>query len=102
VWGKYSCYQCGCIWGGRFFEAFLYLLVFFPLNNADCGENYYKVILKISSSSLFKNKHFLCLAAQKNNHHFESEQEEKKSLIYQFSPFYTGNISVFQQCYMFD
>ncbi|XP_004463965.1 gamma-glutamyl hydrolase [Dasypus novemcinctus] len=40
--------------------------------------------------------------ARKNNHHFDSQEEEKKALIYQFRPIYTGNISSFQQSYMFD
>nr|XP_048276334.1 gamma-glutamyl hydrolase [Myodes glareolus] len=45
---------------------------------------------------------FLVSEARKNNHHYENEFEEMKSLIYQFQPVYTGNISSFQQCYMFD
>lgn len=45
---------------------------------------------------------FLVSEARKNNHRYENEFEEMKSLIYQFSPVYTGNISSFQQCYMFD
>lgn len=45
---------------------------------------------------------FLVSEARKNNHHYENEFEEMKSLIYQFYPVYTGNISSFQQCYMFD
>ncbi|XP_018888412.4 gamma-glutamyl hydrolase isoform X1 [Gorilla gorilla gorilla] len=45
---------------------------------------------------------FFVNEARKNNHHFKSESEEEKALIYQFSPIYTGNISSFQQCYIFD
>ncbi|XP_050001145.1 gamma-glutamyl hydrolase [Alexandromys fortis] len=45
---------------------------------------------------------FLVSEARKNNQRYENEFEEMKSLIYQFSPVYTGNISSFQQCYMFD
>ncbi|XP_010358670.1 gamma-glutamyl hydrolase [Rhinopithecus roxellana] len=45
---------------------------------------------------------FFVNEARKNNHHFQSESEEEKALIYQFSPVYTGNISSFQQCYIFD
>eukprot|EP00069_Balaena_mysticetus_P011561 bmy_01351T0 len=42
------------------------------------------------------------LRARKNNHHFESDVEEGKALIYQYRPVYTGNISSFQQSYIFD
>lgn len=45
---------------------------------------------------------FLISEAQKNDHHFENELEETESLIYQFFPVYTGNISSFQQAYMFN
>ncbi|XP_032326069.1 gamma-glutamyl hydrolase [Camelus ferus] len=45
---------------------------------------------------------FFVAEARKNNHHFESDVEEGKALIYQFSPVYTGNISSFQQTYIFD
>ncbi|XP_021573766.1 gamma-glutamyl hydrolase [Carlito syrichta] len=45
---------------------------------------------------------FFVNEARKSNHHFKYESEEEKALIYQFRPVYTGNISSFQQCYMFD
>ncbi|CAO2580225.1 Gamma-glutamyl hydrolase [Lemmus lemmus] len=45
---------------------------------------------------------FFVSEARKNNHHYENELKETESLIYQFSPVYTGNISSFQQCYMFN
>ncbi|XP_045416653.1 gamma-glutamyl hydrolase [Lemur catta] len=45
---------------------------------------------------------FFVNEARKNNHHFASESEEQKALIYQFYPVFTGNISSFQQCYIFD
>ncbi|EHB09195.1 Gamma-glutamyl hydrolase, partial [Heterocephalus glaber] len=45
---------------------------------------------------------FFVSEARKNNHHFESQSEEEKSLIYQHSPIYTGNVSLFEQCYMFN
>ncbi|XP_028636326.1 gamma-glutamyl hydrolase [Grammomys surdaster] len=44
---------------------------------------------------------FFISEARKNDHHFENLHEETNSLIYQFSPVYTGNISSFQQSYMF-
>lgn len=44
---------------------------------------------------------FFVSEARKNNHHFESESKEKSSLIYQFSPIYTENVALFQQCYVF-
>ncbi|KFO25979.1 gamma-glutamyl hydrolase [Fukomys damarensis] len=45
---------------------------------------------------------FFVSEARKNNHHFESQSKEEMSLIYQHSPIYTGNVSLFQQCYMFN
>ncbi|XP_007168627.1 gamma-glutamyl hydrolase [Balaenoptera acutorostrata] len=45
---------------------------------------------------------FFVAEARKNNHHFESDVEEGKALIYQYRPVYTGNISSFQQSYIFD
>ncbi|KAM8787192.1 gamma-glutamyl hydrolase isoform 2-T2 [Rhynchonycteris naso] len=45
---------------------------------------------------------FFVSEARKNDHHFESDVEENKALIYQFHPVYTGNISSFQQSYMFN
>ncbi|XP_049709983.1 gamma-glutamyl hydrolase [Elephas maximus indicus] len=45
---------------------------------------------------------FFVSEARKNNHHFESEDEERAALIYQFHPIYTGNFSSFQQSYIFD
>ncbi|ELV09850.1 Gamma-glutamyl hydrolase [Tupaia chinensis] len=49
-----------------------------------------------------KTEFISTVEARKNNHHFESKAEEKEALIYQFHPVYTGNISSFQQCYIFD
>nr|XP_004653382.1 gamma-glutamyl hydrolase [Jaculus jaculus] len=45
---------------------------------------------------------FFVSEARRSSHHFQSPLEENGSLIYHFSPVYTGNISSFQQCYMFD
>ncbi|KAI5763554.1 GGH protein [Gulo gulo luscus] len=45
---------------------------------------------------------FFVAEARKNSHQFESEVEENEALIYQFRPVYTGNISSFQQSYIFD
>ncbi|XP_077022976.1 gamma-glutamyl hydrolase [Tamandua tetradactyla] len=45
---------------------------------------------------------FFVNEARKNSHHFDSQEEEKEALIYQFCPTYTGNISSFQQSYMFN
>lgn len=76
-----------------------------PVNSSDLRKNYYKVVFWKSCQQIFflkKNEHYFSLAARKNNHHYENEFEEMKSLIYQFYPVYTGNISSFQQCYMFD
>lgn len=45
---------------------------------------------------------FFVSEARKNSHRFDSETEEEEALIYQFHPVYTGNISSFQQSYMFN
>lgn len=45
---------------------------------------------------------FFVSEAQKNHHRFDSPSEEKEALIYHYRPIYTGSISSFQQCYMFD
>ncbi|XP_036194245.1 gamma-glutamyl hydrolase [Myotis myotis] len=45
---------------------------------------------------------FFVSEARKNGHHFQSDVEEKEALIYQFHPVYTGNISQFQQSYIFN
>ncbi|KAM7075836.1 gamma-glutamyl hydrolase [Molossus nigricans] len=45
---------------------------------------------------------FFVSEARKNGHHFESDVEENEALIYQFHPVYTGNISSFQQSYIFN
>nr|XP_043873125.1 gamma-glutamyl hydrolase-like isoform X1 [Solea senegalensis] len=39
--------------------------------------------------------------ARKNFHRFESEEEERKALIYNYSPVYTGPVSGFEQTYYF-
>lgn len=44
---------------------------------------------------------FFVSEARKNSHHFESDVEEDEALIYQYRPIYTGNISSFQQSYIF-
>lgn len=45
---------------------------------------------------------FFVSEARKNTHRFESEAEEAAALIYHFHPVYTGNISSFQQSYIFN
>ncbi|KAL1776046.1 gamma-glutamyl hydrolase [Sigmodon hispidus] len=55
-----------------------------------------------SVKTAFYLAEFFVSEARKNNHHYVNEFEELESLIYQFAPVYTGNISSFQQCYMFD
>ncbi|XP_056155611.1 gamma-glutamyl hydrolase [Lampris incognitus] len=44
---------------------------------------------------------FLVNEARKSLHRFGSEEEEKKVLIYNFSPVYTGKKSAFEQVYYF-
>ncbi|XP_041817142.1 gamma-glutamyl hydrolase isoform X2 [Chelmon rostratus] len=44
---------------------------------------------------------FFVSEARKNFHKFESEEEERKALIYNYSPVYTGPNSSFEQVYYF-
>jgi gamma-glutamyl hydrolase len=44
---------------------------------------------------------FFVNEARLSQHKFETPEEETASLIYNYSPFYTGNISNFEQCYIF-
>lgn len=55
-----------------------------------------------SSPAKGLNLVLICLhTARKNMHQFESEEAEKKALIYNYNPVYTGDVSVFQQKYFF-
>ncbi|XP_053915844.1 gamma-glutamyl hydrolase isoform X3 [Cuculus canorus] len=42
------------------------------------------------------------MEARKSLHCYPSEEEETKELIYNYTPFYTGTFSAFQQTYFFD
>ncbi|XP_076617072.1 gamma-glutamyl hydrolase-like [Chaetodon auriga] len=44
---------------------------------------------------------FIVSEARKNSHKFESDADENKALIYNYSPVYTGPNSVFEQIYYF-
>lgn len=44
---------------------------------------------------------FFVSEARKSFHRFESEEEESKALIYNYSPVYTGAKSIFEQIYFF-
>ncbi|XP_037613081.1 gamma-glutamyl hydrolase isoform X2 [Sebastes umbrosus] len=44
---------------------------------------------------------FFVNEARKNFHRFESEEEERKALIYNYNPVYTGDRRVFEQIYFF-
>ncbi|XP_036623791.1 gamma-glutamyl hydrolase [Trichosurus vulpecula] len=50
----------------------------------------------------FYMAYFFVNEARKSHHYFASEAEEAKELIYNYNPVFTGNASVFQQCYFFD
>ncbi|XP_069702027.1 gamma-glutamyl hydrolase-like [Periplaneta americana] len=50
-------------------------------------------------SQFFAN--FFVNEARKNNHKFDNEMEERKHLIYNYPLVYTGNLTVFEQCYVF-
>ncbi|XP_074134866.1 gamma-glutamyl hydrolase isoform X2 [Sminthopsis crassicaudata] len=52
--------------------------------------------------SSFHMAYFFVNEARKSHHHFASEAEEAKALIYNYTPVFTGNTSLFQQCYFFD
>ncbi|NWZ20809.1 GGH hydrolase, partial [Asarcornis scutulata] len=45
---------------------------------------------------------FFVNEARKSLHRFPSEDEERKELIYNYTPIYTGTFSSFQQAYFFD
>ena len=44
---------------------------------------------------------FFSLTARKNFHKFEDEEVEKRALIYNYNPVYTGNSFAFEQTYYF-
>ncbi|XP_061569368.1 gamma-glutamyl hydrolase [Cololabis saira] len=44
---------------------------------------------------------FFVSEARKNFHRFESKEEESKVLIYNYNPVYTGDVSAFEQIYLF-
>ena len=44
---------------------------------------------------------FFVNQARLNQHKFASPEEESASLIYNFTPVYTGSVSSFEQCYFF-
>ena len=44
---------------------------------------------------------FFVNEARLSNHKFQTPEEENASLIYNYSPVYTGNMSNFEQCYIF-
>ncbi|PIK56471.1 putative gamma-glutamyl hydrolase-like isoform X3 [Apostichopus japonicus] len=44
---------------------------------------------------------FIVSEARKSNHSFSSQEEEQKALIYNYQPFYTGDIYIMEQCYVF-
>ncbi|XP_027733217.1 gamma-glutamyl hydrolase-like [Vombatus ursinus] len=50
----------------------------------------------------FYMAYFFVNEARKSHHHFASKDEEAKELIYNYSPVFTGDKSLFQQCYFFD
>ncbi|KAM6971634.1 gamma-glutamyl hydrolase [Tautogolabrus adspersus] len=57
-----------------------------------------------SSSAIkttFYMAEFFVNEARKNLHRFDSEEDEKKALIYNYSPVYTESRSVFEQIYYF-
>ena len=44
---------------------------------------------------------FLLSTARKSSHTFANKEEEDSSLIYNYSPTYTGEVSNFEQVYIF-
>ena len=45
---------------------------------------------------------FFVNEARYSTHKFESEKEERAALIYNYNPIFTGNVSNFEQCYVFN
>ncbi|XP_053302095.1 gamma-glutamyl hydrolase isoform X2 [Pleuronectes platessa] len=50
----------------------------------------------------FYSGSFFVSEARKSTHRFPSQEEEERALIYNFSPIFTGNGSIFMQIYYFD
>lgn len=44
---------------------------------------------------------FIVSEARKSSHSFSSPEEEQKALIYNYQPYYTGDIYIMEQCYVF-
>uniref|UniRef100_A0A3Q3W8L1 folate gamma-glutamyl hydrolase n=1 Tax=Mola mola TaxID=94237 RepID=A0A3Q3W8L1_MOLML len=51
--------------------------------------------------STFYMSEFFVSEARKNTHGFQSQEEENKALIYQYSPVYMGSAGSFEQIYFF-
>ncbi|XP_072460775.1 gamma-glutamyl hydrolase [Notamacropus eugenii] len=52
--------------------------------------------------SSFYMAYFFVNEARKSHHHFASEEEAAEELIYNYTPVFTGNKTLFEQCYFFD
>uniref|UniRef100_A0A452UE25 Gamma-glutamyl hydrolase n=1 Tax=Ursus maritimus TaxID=29073 RepID=A0A452UE25_URSMA len=70
--------------------------------NFTMNEELKKFFNVLTTNTDGKTEFISTMEARKNGHHFESDVEENEALIYQFRPVYTGNISAFQQSYIFD
>ncbi|XP_043845431.1 gamma-glutamyl hydrolase-like [Dromiciops gliroides] len=55
----------------------------------------------LAIKSSFYMADFFVNEARKSHHHFASKKEESEALIYNYTPVFTGNNSLFQQCYFF-
>uniref|UniRef100_A0A8C3WDL5 Gamma-glutamyl hydrolase n=1 Tax=Catagonus wagneri TaxID=51154 RepID=A0A8C3WDL5_9CETA len=72
------------------------------VKNFTMNENLKKFFNVLTTNTDGNIEFISTMEARKNSHHFESDVEESKALIYQFRPVYTGNISSFQQSYVFN
>ncbi|XP_033630319.1 gamma-glutamyl hydrolase-like [Asterias rubens] len=80
----------------------IYGLAFHPEKNCfewtfDCIDHSEDVI---KVTQYFAN--FIVSEARKSNHAFSSEAEANSFLIYQYTPVYTGNLTIFEQIYFFN
>ncbi|XP_068956115.1 gamma-glutamyl hydrolase [Petaurus breviceps papuanus] len=56
----------------------------------------------VAIKASFYTAYFFVNEARKSHHYFARKDEEAKELIYNYEPVFTGNESIFQQCYFFD
>lgn len=86
------------------FEAYdypIYGTQWHPEKNAFEWTRPYIVHTPSAVKTTFYMAEFFVNEARKNMHKFESDEEERKALIYNYNPVYTGRVSAFEQKYYF-